>query len=84
MKKGKTNNPDGRPVERTLEKKRLKCTNCGKTKNADKFAIVGPLKNRRHSWCDACNKVYQRQMYMNRAKRLAQKGLASATKRSKA
>lgn len=84
MKKGKTNNPDGRPVERTLEKKRLTCTKCKKVKSADKFAVVGPLKNRRSSWCSACNKEHQREMYMNRAKRLAQKGLAQAAKRQKA
>ena len=59
-------NPEGRPLVRSLDRQKLPCTVCGKTLKADKFAIVGPLKNRRHSWCVTCTQAHQAQMYANR------------------
>lgn len=62
----RSNNPEGRPVERSLDRVKLPCTMCGKTLKADKFAVVGFLKNRRSSWCAACTSAHQKQMYENR------------------
>lgn len=69
----RSNNPEGRPVERSLDRAKLPCTMCGKTLKADKFAVIGALKNRRASWCAACTSAHQKEMYENRKKAKARK-----------
>lgn len=78
-------NPLGRPVGRSLDRKSLPCTKCGKTKKADKFPVINGT--RRGSWCDECMKVHQQEMYeqrKERAKQLARKGLKKAMASKKA